>query len=171
MVEETVAFVDAHPDCCERSLLQGHMTGSAWILDRDFRRVLLTHHRKLNRWLQPGGHADGEADILGVALREAREESGLLSICIVESVPFDVDIHVIPARGQEPEHKHYDVRFLFQADGNEAFHVSEESHALAWVSLQDLATRVDINESVRRMVRKTLKRRLPEGALPYVNLA
>ena len=66
-------FARAHPDCCERTLLVGHFTGSAWLVSADGERVLLTHHRKLGRWLQLGGHADGDGDLAQVALREAEE--------------------------------------------------------------------------------------------------
>jgi hypothetical protein len=104
-----------HADCFERSCVPGHFTGSAWLVDRTGQRVLLTHHRKLDRWLQLGGHADGDGDLAGVALREAEEESGLTDL-VVEPEIFDLDRHVIPARGNEPEHWHYDVRFVVCAN-------------------------------------------------------
>src|ERR1019366_3306840 len=95
MAEQLRLFVEAHADCFERSLAIGHVTGSAWIVDRDRTHTLLTHHRKLDKWLQLGGHADGDLDILRVALREAREESGLEAIRPVSEEIFDVDIHTI----------------------------------------------------------------------------
>jgi 8-oxo-dGTP pyrophosphatase MutT (NUDIX family) len=154
MLRQFVAFVEQHPDCFERSLTVGHVTGSAWILDRDRTHVLLTHHRKLNKWLQPGGHADGDADVLGVALREAVEETGLTHIEPASNEVFDVDIHAIPARGHEPQHFHYDVRFLFHADRNTPLVITEESHDLAWVPLDNVRG-YDVDESVLRMVAKT----------------
>jgi ADP-ribose pyrophosphatase YjhB (NUDIX family) len=111
VLAEFQAFAGAHTDCCERTLAEGHFTGSAWLVSADGERVLLTHHRKLGRWLQLGGHADGEGDLAAVALREAEEESGL-SRLLVEPEIFDLDRHLIPARGSEPAHWHYDVRFL-----------------------------------------------------------
>ena len=72
MTQATINFVEQHPDCFERSLLIGHITGSAWIVSPDQQQVLLIHHRKLDRWLQPGGHADGDPDVASVALREAQ---------------------------------------------------------------------------------------------------
>lgn len=138
IVERFRRFVTTHPDCFERSLVVGHITGSAWIVDRSGSRVLLTHHRKLDRWLQPGGHADGDADVTAVALREAFEESGLADLEIADAAIFDLDIHAIPARGDDPEHLHYDVRFLIRDRGEGGFIVSEESHDLAWVDLSDL---------------------------------
>jgi 8-oxo-dGTP pyrophosphatase MutT (NUDIX family) len=155
MLSRMLEFMSAHHDCFERRLQIGHMTGSAWVLDRERRNVLLTHHRKLNRWLQLGGHADGNPDLLAVAMREAREESGLDAIRTLSEYPFDVDIHAIPERGSEPEHLHYDVRFLLEADARESLTVSEESHAVAWVPLEGLAERDDVDEALRRMVRKT----------------
>lgn len=158
--EQMIAFVRRHPDCFERSLAIGHVTGSAWILSADGSRALLSHHRKLNKWLQLGGHADGDADVLRVALREAQEESGLTGIEPVSAEIFDVDVHAIPPRGGDSAHLHYDVRFLFRATGGERFRVSDESHDLAWVTPREL-TALDVDESVLRMHRKWLA--LPVG--------
>ena len=152
MLERTIEFAEAHEDCCERSLAVGHMTGSAWIVDQTRAYALMTHHRKLNRWLQMGGHADGSADLLAVALREAGEESGLAGLRVLSKAPFDVDVHLIPERGSEAAHFHYDVRFLLEADRGEELVVSEESHALAWLPLEEL---MESGESIVRMVRKT----------------
>lgn len=156
-VERFREFVAAHPECFERSLAIGHITGSAWILDQPGERVLLTHHRKLDRWLQPGGHADGNPDVLAVALREGWEETGLGSLFPVDREAFDLDIHRIPARGREPEHLHYDVRFLLRDPGTGAFVVSEESHDLAWVPLAALESYTE-EESMIRMRDKCLGR-------------
>lgn len=156
MLADMLAFVLQHEDCFERSLLVGHMTGSAWVLNAEGSHVLLTHHRKLNRWLQLGGHADGEPDLLKVALREAWEESGIADIVPLQETPFDIDIHRIPERGAEPAHFHYDVRYLLQAPSHARIQVSEESHAIAWVPLDGLAEREDVDEAMRRMVRKTV---------------
>ncbi len=159
--EQMIAFVRRHPDCFERSLSIGHVTGSAWVLSADGSRALLSHHRKLNKWLQLGGHADGDAHVLRVALREAHEESGLVAIRPVSEDIFDVDVHKIPARGSEPAHLHYDVRFLFRVTGDERFRVSDESHDLAWVTPRELPA-LDVDESVLRMHRKWVA--LPPGA-------
>ena len=150
------AFVDSHPDCFHRSCRVGHITGSAWIVDTAGDRVLLAHHRKLGRWLQPGGHSDGDPDTLAVALREAHEESGL-DVRALDDAIFDIDVHAIPAVGREPAHFHFDVRFLAQAE-HDRFTVSEESHALAWVPAEGLGALTD-EESVLRMARKWLARR------------
>ena len=127
----------------------GHVTGSAFVLSPDGKRVLLTHHAKLDRWLQLGGHCDGIADARFVAQKEAYEESGLARIALLSEDVFDVDIHEIPARGTEPAHLHYDVRFLMRAEAG-ALRVSEESKALAWVQLDALDRYTDA-ASVLRM--------------------
>jgi 8-oxo-dGTP pyrophosphatase MutT (NUDIX family) len=145
----------AHDDAAayRRDRLAGHFTGSAWVVSADGRRTLLLHHRKLDRWLQPGGHADGDIDLARVALREAEEETGLRDL-VVEPAVFDLDRHAIPARGAEPEHWHYDVRFVVRAMGSEVFVVSEESNALAWREIVDVANDPHADESMRRMARK-----------------
>lgn len=143
LVERFLAFATAHADCLLRSCVPGHLTASAWILSADGQQALLLHHRKLGRWLQPGGHCDGEPEVLQVALREAREESGLRDFVVLSPeasrvVPLDLDIHAIPARPPrppapgEPEHLHYDVRFLLQALPGQSLCLSDESHALRW---------------------------------------
>ena len=157
MLAEYVPFIRSHPDCLLRTCLSGHLTASAWVVDPARRRTLLTHHHKLDRWLQLGGHVDGDADLLASAEREAREESGLTGVRAVSAEIFDVDRHRIPARGSEPEHWHYDVRFLYEADPAEALVVSSESKELAWVELERVAS-LNASESLARMVRKTPSR-------------
>ncbi len=150
-------FVTAHPDCFLRTCLPGHVTASTWILSHDRERFLLTHHRKLGRWLQLGGHADGDPDTVAVALREAREESGMerfeLAWPTQRGVPFDVDVHEIPARGREPAHLHHDVRYLLIAGAEQELQLSPESHELAWFARARAADVLD-EESQRRMARK-----------------
>jgi 8-oxo-dGTP pyrophosphatase MutT (NUDIX family) len=155
MVADMIQFVERHADCAERSLQVGHLTGSAWIVDREKKRTLLTHHRKLNKWLQLGGHADGELNPLAVALREAREESGLKNLYVVDEAVFDIDRHLIPARKTEPDHWHYDIRFMIEADPGERIVVSDESHDLEWIEIARMAE-YNAEESMARMARKTL---------------
>jgi 8-oxo-dGTP pyrophosphatase MutT (NUDIX family) len=163
---DTIAFVEQNPDCFERSLTVGHITGSAWIVAPDPTRpnqtqVVLIHHRKLDRWFQPGGHADGNPDVMAVALQEANEETGLTElqpIALTGQPPqlFDVDVHPIPARGSDPAHLHYDIRFLFKANPLEPFIHSGETKAIQWVNLKEIV-RFTSEESVTRMAGKTLK--------------
>lgn len=156
MTADTMRFVEAHADCFERTCVPGHITGSAWIVSPDRLRTLLTHHHKLDKWLQLGGHADGETDILGVALREAREESGLTNVRAVSPDVFDVDRHWIPARKTDPGHYHYDLRFVIEADPAEPLVISNESKDLAWVEVAKVTT-LNPEESMARMVRKTVR--------------
>jgi 8-oxo-dGTP pyrophosphatase MutT (NUDIX family) len=153
---ETIArfqdFVCREPRCFERDCWSGHVTGSAWLVDATGTRVLLTHHRKLGRWLQLGGHSDGDDDPLRVACREAEEESGL-NATVLSPELFDVDIHPIPARRSDPAHHHFDLRFALRAAGAERFLVSSESRALAWVSISEI-TRFTTEDSMLRMARK-----------------
>ena len=152
-----IHFVQTQPDCFERSLPIGHITGSAWLVNEAGTHVLLTHHRKLGMWLQLGGHADGNPDILDAALREATEESGLSRIEPVSTEIFDLDIHLIPARKNEAAHDHYDVRFAFRTSNAEDYIVSDESHDLAWVEMSALE-KYTTEESMVRMAQKWLDR-------------
>ncbi|MGB0133229.1 NUDIX hydrolase [Dokdonella sp.] len=149
-------FLDQQ-DCFHRSNRGGHFTGSAWLVSADGLRVLLTHHRKLNRWLQLGGHADGEPDSSLVALQEAREESGLPGL-IVEPEIFDLDRHWIPEHGGVPGHWHLDIRHVVRTTRSEEFVVSDESHALAWRDISEIAVDPDADESLRRMALRWLLR-------------
>lgn len=137
LVKRMRDFVAAHEDCFERSCLEGHVTGSAWIVSADHEKVLLTHHAKLGRWLQLGGHSDGDPDPFRVALREAREESGLWEFLNLEPggapLPLDIDIHEIPSRAAEPSHFHYDVRYLLVAAPGQRLVQSDESRGLRWI--------------------------------------
>lgn len=162
--EQIKSLVDRSSDCFERTCRPGHITGSAWVLSHDRTQCLLVHHRKLNRWLQPGGHADGQTDIEAVALREAQEESGLQHLEIQRTnktlVPLDIDVHIIPARLDattksilEDAHEHHDIRFLFVAAEGQELVLSEESHDLRWFSHEELLNITD-EESVLRMQRK-----------------
>ena len=145
-----------HPRAFHRDHLPGHITGSAWILDETKTFALLTHHAKLNRWLQPGGHADGDENIINVALREATEETGLQSLKVARHSIFDLDIHAIPARENFPQHLHYDIRILLHASKKEKPAVTEESHDLQWVPLAQVPQQSGQNISMIRMCRKTV---------------
>ncbi len=160
LVRRFVAFVDAHDDCLLRSCRPGHITASAWILSADGHSALLTHHKKLGRWLQLGGHVDGEPQIENAALREAQEESGMQDFDFVTwsglgLEPLDLDVHTIPAHRLEPQHEHWDVRFLLRARPGQELVVSAESNRLQWFPLDALPT---TEESVLRLGRKATMR-------------
>ena len=154
MTEETINFINENYDCFERSLKIGHVTGSAWIVDEKLENTLLTHHAKLDKWFQLGGHSDGDWNTFNVAFREALEESGLKTIYTFTDDILDVDVHTIPGKGEEPEHKHYDIRFIFVANKNEDFITTEESKELAWVEL-DKVSELNPDPALLRMIVKT----------------
>lgn len=132
-----------------------HFTGSAVIADPGGTRVVMLHHAKLNRWLQPGGHTEPSdlADLRATASREAREETGL-KLELVSVMPLDVDVHTIPSRKTEPEHQHLDVRFLFIAKNPEALtHDPNESHAAQWLTFRQAIERAD-EAPLRRLLVK-----------------
>jgi 8-oxo-dGTP pyrophosphatase MutT (NUDIX family) len=148
-----IAFIQDNENCFERSLSSGHVTASAWLLSKDLNKALLTHHTKLNNWFQLGGHCDGNADILAVAIKEAQEESGILGIVPVMNSIFDVDIHSIPANQKEAAHYHYDIRFLLKVESNEQVKSNLESKELRWVS-KDIFALPTRERSILRMFEK-----------------
>ncbi len=160
-VARALRFIERHPDCFDRELTAGHVTGSVWVVNPTRDRVLLLHHGKHFQWFQPGGHADSDHDILRVALRETQEETGLPAeyIHLVSNLLFDVDVHIIPHSERGPQHRHYDMRFLVEIDDRLDIPGSHESNAVAWVDLADVP-RYNNNLSTLRMLEKT--RRLPK---------
>lgn len=150
-LERILDFCARWPDPFDRRIGEGHLTGSAFVLDPDG-RVLLTHHLRLDIWVQLGGHSDGERVAEAVAMREAREESGLLDLVFDEALRFDdssprlldVDVHHIPARRDEPAHDHLDLRFLLRTSSPEAIVANpSETKALEWVSVTEALRRGD----------------------------
>ena len=155
-----IEFLSAHPNAFERTCSTGHVTGSAWLVNHAGSHVLLTHHKKLNIWIQLGGHADGDSDVRQVAMREAAEESGLPSIELVSSRIFDIDVHQIPSRKDEPAHLHWDVRYAFRAVGSDKFTPSAESHELRWIEIARLDS-LTREASMLRMAAKWMAPRIP----------
>ncbi|MGB5259861.1 MAG: NUDIX hydrolase [Gammaproteobacteria bacterium] len=159
-VRRARAFVEANTDVFNREHRPMHVTGSAWVVSPDFSQVLILHHVKQDQWFQPGGHADGDADILRVALRETSEETGLDPghVNLLTNEVFDVDIHAIPATGHDPMHEHIDIRFLVQIDNQLPVPGSDESHEVLWVDLHEVSA-YNNNRSSWRMVEKTRRLR------------
>ena len=151
------AFVAAHTDCLVRTCLVGHITASAWIEDDVGARCLLLHHKKLGRWLQLGGHVDGEPHVEHAALREAQEESGMRAFGFVHwgaaLVPLDLDVHPIPARRDEPAHEHWDVRFWLRAAPGQDLVRPDEANDLRWVTVGELP-QLTTEASVLRLPQK-----------------
>lgn len=153
---EILSFIDAHPEALHRSCAEGHLTGSALVVDPTTRHLLLLFHTKVQRWLQPGGHADGDADLAHVALREAEEETGITGLSVVTPA-IDLDIHVFHnAAGTEPDHLHLDVRHLVLAPPGAEPVTNHESEGLAWVALDDLP-RYDVDPGTIRMAKAGLR--------------
>ena len=126
--KKMTAFIETHENCFERSLKKGHITGSAWLLNKNGDKALLMHHAKLDIWVQLGGHADGDSDILNVAIKEAQEESGVIEIEPVSPHIFDLDIHNVG------DHFHYDIRFLLQITSDSCVRQNQESKGFFWAS-------------------------------------
>ncbi len=151
-----IAFLKSGADCFQRTHLPGHFTGSALLTNCAGDKVLLNHHKSLNFWMQFGGHADGNPDLLDVASRELEEESGFTAFEPALSHILDVDIHPIPyyAGKGEPAHLHYDVRYLFRLTGDdEIFTVSDESLDMRWCGYEEALTLTGAG-SVARMLKK-----------------
>jgi len=162
-VRRAYDFVSRHPDCFQREH-PTHVTGSSWVVNSPRTHVLLMHHRKLNQWFQPGGHADGDHDILQVAMKEAHEETGLgyEHLRLVADDVFDVDIHITDATAEDARHEHIDIRFLMEIDDQLPVPGNYESHQVIWVPL-NAVTRYNNSRSTWRMAEKTRRMR---GALP-----
>ena len=160
MVERVRRFVEAHEDCFHRKLWPGHVTASAWVVNPARDHVLLLHHRKLDMWLQPGGHADGDPDVLNVVRKETSEETGVATehIRFVSEAIFDVDVHVVHASEHDPRHEHYDVRFLVELDHRLPIPGNSESHQVRWVPLRQVLAYNNLR-SIYRMVLKTRRLR------------
>ncbi len=159
--DRILRLVTEVPGCFARSTYSpGHVTGSAFVVCRATREVLLHRHKKLDRWLQMGGHDDGELDPRKTALREGAEESGLADLTLLEARILDVDVHDIPAspardggrKPAEPAHEHHDVRYVLFTESREAIEKDpEESSALAWFSLEEADRRMNEVGSTRAL--------------------
>ena len=140
-------------DCFSRECFPAHFTGSALVVRADGLQALLNHHRKLGRWMQFGGHCDDGESALEAAQREALEESGIPGLILASPRPFDLDIHRIPARGNQPEHWHYDVRFVLIAPEGAEARASPESVEVRWFSPEQMDA-LELDAGTRRLLRK-----------------
>lgn len=150
--QKMLELIERVPDCFERTCRLGHFTASAFLLNKAMTHACLLHHAKLKKWLQPGGHADGDSDLLSVAIKEAQEETGIQEIKPIMTQIFDIDIHLIPDSAKEAAHYHFDVRFLLHAYGDDTFIKNHESLGLCWVPKHDYHNSVAAgNQSLLRM--------------------
>lgn len=155
--DRTLYFVAENKNFFSRENLKGHITGSAWILSPDSRQVLLIHHARLDKWFQPGGHTEKQdPTIYHIAFREAMEETGLKSISPLSPNIFDVDIHIIPEKGNVPEHLHYDIRFVFKATDKIVSMEEKEIKGIKWIDLEYLINANKIEKSLQRMALKSI---------------
>ena len=134
--DRILALLEHHPDALDRRCRPGHLTGSALVVEPVHYRFLVLYHRKLQRWLQPGGHADGDSDLARGALREATEETGIEGLRVAEPA-IDLDIHVVDPPGEDA-HQHHDVRFLVIAPSGAVARGNSESEALRWITMGEL---------------------------------
>ena len=149
--ERMLAFIDEHPDALERSCEEGHLTASTIVLDAARARVLLMDHRKLGKWLQMGGHADGEGDLAAVALSEAEDESGITGLALLAG-PVDLDVHLIEGVDGEQAHLHLDVRYAAVAPPGAVAAGNAESREVRWFTLDELVS-LETDDSTRRLAR------------------
>ncbi|MBO6919699.1 MAG: NUDIX hydrolase [Rhizobiaceae bacterium] len=140
MADRLCQLIETENLAFSKKLLTGHVTASVFLTNKSRDKVLLTHHAKLQKWLQLGGHCDGIKDPFYNAHKEAYEESGLTRIDPVSRLILDIDIHPIPEHKGVPAHLHYDVRYLFEADEKQPLDISDESNDLKWVLLDELET-------------------------------
>lgn len=152
-------FLGSSPDVFRREHPPGHFTASGLLITPDLQSVALMHHKKLNKWLQFGGHADGEQLLAQVALKEAEEESGIAAAFFpyeealgvdFHPLPYDLDVHTIPARGEDPEHLHWDVRYLLYTDRPDLLQGNHESHGIGWFTLDEARTLTDEPSMLRQ---------------------
>jgi len=135
----------------------GHITASAILFNDSGDKILMNHHKSLNRWLNFGGHCDGDANVLNVAIRETMEESGLSAFKPVTAAIVDIDIHTIPANPKkgEPSHEHFDIRYVMQMTGNQSPIISDESNDLQWMAVEGALSVSD--DSLQRFIQKAIK--------------
>lgn len=158
MVKEVMLdlLIQKSQEAISRTNIERHFTASAWILNANKTAVLLIKHTKLKKWLQPGGHADGQTNLHKVSLKEAEEETGLQDLKPLKKEIFDIDIHLIPARKNEPEHYHYDIRYAFTTPSSSIVTINKESTEYTWVNLKEIGNFTS-NNSILRMAVKSVK--------------
>jgi 8-oxo-dGTP pyrophosphatase MutT (NUDIX family) len=155
--KRVLEFIESNTEFWQRTNTSGHITASAWCVNQDKTKALLTHHLGLDKWFQLGGHIEqSDKDIYKACLRELKEESGLYNFNLLSSEIFDIDVHEIPeSKKGVPVHFHYDIRLIFEANSDKIIQYdSNESNEVAWVNLNEIKSKTQ-EWSVLRMVEKT----------------
>jgi 8-oxo-dGTP pyrophosphatase MutT (NUDIX family) len=158
--KQMIEFLEQNDDFALRSNLTGQLTGSAWVVNKEHTKALLIHHKKLNKWLQIGGHIEAtDQTIEETIFREVKEESGLKTLKLLSSSIYDLDIHAIPQKKEVAEHLHFDIRLIIEADENEPLiPQNEEVLDIKWYDLHQVQNLTEsttsIDQSMKRMVDK-----------------
>ena len=153
-IAAAIALLDQEEPAARGAFQPGHLTASGFVIHPPTAQILLHHHRRLDRWLQLGGHIETEESPAQAALREAREESGMEELTLLTGAIFDVDVHAIPAGRGEPDHRHFDLRYVIVA-GSPSGHSMDplESNELAWFTLDEARGRMTAHESLRALMK------------------
>jgi len=154
---ETIKFIESNENCFDRTCIPGHVTGSALVVNEDITEVLLNYHAKVKKWIQFGGHSDGENNPFNVALRETFEESGLKEVKFIYPYTgiFLLDHHPIPAHNGELDHIHYDVSIILMAKNSDKINISNESKDIKWVKIEDVE-KYNSRDKMKKMIKKAL---------------
>jgi 8-oxo-dGTP pyrophosphatase MutT (NUDIX family) len=150
---------DTSPSCFSRSLLSGHFTSSGLVVRTrkdGVLETLLTHHAKLDLWIQPGGHADENPNLLEVATQEVLEETGIACKPLIGGEIIDIDINVIPESSKVPEHLHFDIRYLFACKEKDRFVMSSESINMKWIRLDSIIDCSSYDFSLRKLANNAI---------------
>ena len=137
-----LAFLENNEDAFLRSNLLAHMTASSWIVNPERTKTLMVYHNIYDSWSWTGGHADGETDLLSVALREAREETGIARVRPVSPEIFSLEVLTVDGHEKRgaylPSHLHMNVTYLLEAEESDTLHICrEENSGVAWFALEE----------------------------------
>lgn len=138
--------IEVFPDVLTRQNLICHFTSSAWIVNPDRTKALLIYHNIEQTWMWTGGHADGESDMFSVALREAKEETGLNNIRALSEEIFSLEVFAVPAHIRRGEfvssHLHLNCGFLLEVGENEVFRIKpDENSGIRWADFSEIITK------------------------------
>lgn len=156
-VRNTLALLDGEPAITRKHFNPGHITAAAWVLANDTRQVLLIHHAKSGMWFQPGGHLEPhDNSLLDGATREVREECGFMPTFAETPYLFDVDMHAINRHKDEPDHVHFDCRFLVRVPSPVKISLDDPTAvpAAKWVSIDEAKSLMRVDPSNNRIFDK-----------------